>query len=408
MRKVLINCLVVDCTGRAPVDQAAIVIDDNTISAIGRATEVYPAERRVDGDRVIDLKGCYALPGIMDMHVHMSATYPIDAPPADWEATLPWRCAKVAREALEAGVTLIRTCGEARHFDIGLKRAIESGLAVGSRLVCSGRGITPVGGHGSGMEWYVEASGPEGFRLKARKELKAGADHIKLLITRGIAEVPHRRGKPLATLDEVQAAVEVAHHAGKRVCAHIGGPEGAKLAMLAGVDCLEHCYTLDDEAIEMFGETRAFLTPTLAVNHAQELGRERGRSEERLNRMAKDGELHRESFFRAVRAGAKPVTGTDMLPTERPNIQGFPVAGLWELELMVQAGLSEMEALMAATKNSAELCQVADRLGTLEVGKIADIVAVEGNPAANIESLRKMRFVMKDGEVIRSASPVDS
>lgn len=409
MRKVLLNCGLVDCTGRAPVDQAAIVIENDVISAIGPAANVYPAERKKEGDQVIDLQGCYALPGIMSVHVHLSLTYPLDAPPPPgWDVTLPWRCAKAAREALEAGVTLIRTCGEARHVDIGLKRAIESGLAVGSRLICAGRGITPIGGHGSGSEWYVEASGAEDFGRKAREQLKAGADHIKLMVTRGLAEPPDLRGKPLVTLDEVRAAVEVAHHAGKRVCAHIGGSEGAKLAMQGGIDCLEHCYTLDDEAIEMFGETGAYLSPTLNVNHAQEFFREQGWPEKRLEQMTRDGELHRESFLRAVRAGAKPVTGTDMLPTDRPDLPGFPMAALREIELMVRAGLSEMEALMAGTRNSAKLCQVADRLGTLEVSKIADIIAVEGNPISNIESLRRMRFVMKDGEVIRNALETDS
>jgi imidazolonepropionase-like amidohydrolase len=201
---------------------------------------------------------------------------------------------------------------------------------------------------------------------------------------------------------EVQAVVEVAHQAGKRVCAHIGGPEGAKLGMQAGVDCLEHCYTLDDEAIAMFGQTETYLVPTLCVNHAEEFFREQGWPDSRLQQMTEDGTLHRESFLRAVRAGAKPAVGTDMLPTDRPDLPGFPIATTREIELMVRAGLSEMEALMAGTKNTATLCQVADRLGTLEVGKIADVIAVEGNPVTDIEALRKVRFVMKDGEIVRN------
>jgi imidazolonepropionase-like amidohydrolase len=287
--------------------------------------------------------------------------------------------------------------------DIGLKTAIDGGLAVGSRLVCAGRGITPIGGHGSDSPWCIEASGPEDFRRKARDQLKAGADHIKLLITQGIAHPPCVRGKPLVTVAEAQAAIEVAHQAGKRVCAHIGGSEGAKLAMRAGVDCLEHCYSLDDEAISMFGEREAFLVPTLGVNHAEEFFREQGWSEERLQRMTQDGHLHRESFLRAVQAGAIPAVGTDMLPTDKPDLPGFPIATVREIELMVQAGLSEMEALMAATANPARLCQVADRLGTLEAGKLADIIAVEGNPVADIKALRGIRLVMKDGVFVRSA-----
>jgi imidazolonepropionase-like amidohydrolase len=357
------------------------------------------------GGQIIDLAGFYLLPGIMDVHVHMSLTYPLDAPPpSGWESTLPWRCAKVAKESLEAGVTLIRTCGEARHTDIRLKKAIDGGLAMGSRLVCAGRGITPVGGHGSEIEWYVEASGPEEFRRRAREELAAGADHVKLMVTKGIAQPPSLRGKSLMTREEVHAVVEVAHSAGKRVCAHIGGSDGAKLAMQSGVDCLEHCYTLDDEAIAMFGETGAYLSATLIVNNSQEFFREQGWSEAMLEKMSRDGDLHRESFCRAVRAGAKPVVGTDMLPTDKPSLPDFPVAAVREMELMVLAGLSEMEVLMAGTKNAAELCQVDKRLGTLEVGKVADIIAVQGNPVRDIESLRHIRFVMKDGVIIRDES----
>jgi imidazolonepropionase-like amidohydrolase len=272
---------------------------------------------------------------------------------------------------------------------------------VGSRLVCAGQGLSPIGGHGSDSEWCIEASGPEEFRRKAREQLRAGADHIKILVTQGIAHSPDLRGKPLMTAAEVQAAVEVAHHAGKRVCAHIGGAEGAKLAIRAGVDCLEHCYTLDDEAIAMFAQSETFLVPTLGVNHAEEFFREQGWPEERLQRMTEDGRLHRANFLRAVRAGAKPAVGTDMLPTDRPSLPGFPIATIREIELMVRAGLSEMEALMAATKNTAGLCQVADRLGTLEAGKLADIIAVKGDPSANIEALRECKLVVKDGEIVR-------
>jgi imidazolonepropionase-like amidohydrolase len=402
MRTVLLGCGLVDCTGRAPVDRAAIVIADGKIAALGPMAETYPAERKEEGDQVIDLRGCYVLPGLMNAHVHLSLTYPLDAPPPpDWESTLPWRCAKTARDALEAGVTLIRTTGEARHVDIGLKKAIESGLAVGSRLVCAGQGLSPIGGHGSDSEWCVEASGPEEFRRKAREQLGAGADHIKILVTQGIAHPPDLRGKPLMTAAEIQAVIEVAHHAGKRVCAHVGGAQGAKLALRTGVDCLEHCYTLDDEATAMFAQSERFLVPTLGVNHAQEFFREQGWPEKRLQRMTQDGRLHRASFLRAIRAGARPAVGTDMLPTDKPNLPGFPIATVREIELMVQAGLSEMEALMAGTKNTAELCQVADRLGTLQVGKVADLIAVRGNPVTDIEVLRQTSFVMKGGEIIR-------
>jgi imidazolonepropionase-like amidohydrolase len=350
----------------------------------------------------MDLRGATVLPGLMNMHTHFSLVYPVGSQPPGWRETIPWRIARNARAALQAGVTLCRTTGEMGHLDIAFKRAVDTGLAVGPRMVCAGRGITPTGGHGSDSPWYVEADGPDAFRQRAREELKSGADHLKLMVTMGIGAPAHLRGAPRLSLEEACAVTDSAHAAGKRVCAHNGGAAGARLAVRAGVDCLEHCYELDDESVEMMGTARTFIVPTLCVTNSPDFMRQVGMPAARLKILNQEGERHLEWFLKAVRAGARPAVGTDMLPTDRPDAGDVPIAEVWEIELMVRAGLSPMEAIQAATRNTAELCQVADQVGTLEPGKLADLIATPADPTRDITALRQMRLVMKDGTVIRN------
>ncbi len=395
-RYTLFNCSVLDATGRPRLNDAVLGIDGGRIVSIGpRTTPV------LDSD-ALDMRGATLLPGLMDMHTHFSLVYPVGSQPPGWRETIPWRIAANARATLSAGVTLCRTTGEMGHLDIAYKRAVESGLASGPRMVCAGRGITPTGGHGSDSPWYVEADGADAFRHCAREELKAGADHLKLMLTMGIGASARVRGEPRVSESEARAVTDAAHVAGKRVCAHNGGAAGAKLAVRSGVDCLEHCYELDDESVEMVGQARTFIVPTLCVTNSPDFMREVGMPEARLEVLRREGERHLDWFSKAVRAGARPAVGTDMLPIDRPASADVPIAEVWEMELMVRAGLSPMEAIQAATLNAAELCQVADQVGTLETGKFADIIGTPADPSTDITALRDIRFVMKDGEIVRN------
>jgi imidazolonepropionase-like amidohydrolase len=396
---ILVNCSVLPFSGASRIENATVVIAGNRLQFVGPRDEAGTPDEHA---QVLDMRGATLLPGLMNLHVHFSLVYPVGAQPPGWEETIPWRIERAAQAALNAGVTLCRTTGEAHHHDIAFKKAVDASLADGPRLVCAGRGITPTGGHGAGSPWYVEADGPEDFRRKAREELKAGADHLKLMVTMGIGAPAHVRGLPRLTLEEAQAVAMAAHAMGKKVCAHVGGEAGAKLAVQAGVDCLDHCYTLDDEAIAMMADAGAYIVPTLCVNNSPDFMRQLGMPEARLKVMEGEGQRHLEWFHKAVRAGVRPAVGTDMLPTDRPDNADIPIAQLWEMELMVRAGLSPMEAIEAATRNAAEVCQVADQVGTLEVGKLADVIAVPGDPSADITCLRDIRFVMKDGRVVRN------
>src|SRR5258708_6636295 len=227
-RTLLTNCAVVDATGRERLPDAAIAVEGNRLIHVGPRANGW-AEPAAD-DHQLDLGGATVMPGLMDMHTHLSLVYPVGSQPPGWRETIPWQIARNAERALHAGVTLCRTTGEADHLDLAFKRAVEASLARGPRLVCGGPRITPTGGHGSNSPWYVETDGPEGFREAARRELKAGADHLKLMLTMGIGVAPRLRGVPRISASEARAVADAAHAAGRRVCAHNGGAEGAKVA----------------------------------------------------------------------------------------------------------------------------------------------------------------------------------
>jgi imidazolonepropionase-like amidohydrolase len=199
------------------------------------------------------------------------------------------------------------------------------------------------------------------------------------------------------SLDEIQAATEVAHQKGKRVCVHAGGPGGIKTAIRGGVECIEHGYYLDDEAIEMMAEKGTFYVPTLFVTQYEEFMRKSGMFEYQIEKAKGAAEAHREGFQKALEAGVKLTCGADSSPIGEHT--------LVEIEQLVKAGMTEMEALMAATRTSADLCGVADQLGTVEVGKLADLIAVSANPLEDISNLRKLKLVLKGGKLVETKEP---
>jgi len=234
-----------------------------------------------------------------------------------------------------------------------------------------------------------------------REQLKHGVDQIKLVVSGGHAELAVGESMQVShfLLDEVEAATEVAHQKGKRVCAHAGGP-GTKMAIRGGVDCIEHGYFLDDEAVEMMVENGVFYVPTLVCNLDEEWLYESGMLETapgdrssalegRILIAQAEGvdreyaKVHREGFQKALKAGVKIAPGGDSNP-----IGEFT---LLEIEHLVRAGMGEMEALIAATRTSADLCGVVDQLGTVEVGKLADLIVLAANPLKDISNIRKLK-----------------
>jgi len=399
MNTVLTNCSVIDCTGKPPMENVTVVITGNTITEIERGTyRQSPAENNV---RVFDLNGGYVLPGLWNVHAHLDDLLPdpkhlLDNEPVGRSAI---RAGRNAMEALRHGFTGLRITGERDYLDVAWRDAFESGVFIGPRIFACGNPITATGGHG----WEpvgpvaIQIDGPYEMRKAVREHIKHGVDHIKIMDTE-------------LSLDELEAAVETAHQRGRRVCAHSAEPTSNR-SVKAGVDCLEHGYGLTDETIQLMVEKGAFYVPTIVCNLSDQYIKER---EDRLARLGFDADkeevkgrisvtradtrspeaalLQRRILQKAVNAGVKVCTGGDSNPLGE--------IGLLEIEQFVLSGLTEMQALQAATRNCADLCKVLDELGTVEEGKLADLIVVEENPLENISNLRKLKMVLKDGHMV--------
>jgi len=387
-----------------------------------RILELKPGpyrERDQESDaRVLDLEGGYLLPGLWNVHVHLGDIFPDPKHSASSEAMIDRaiRAGRNAMDALRVGVTGIRVVGEPDYIDVAWKHAFDDKVLVGPRLFVCGEAISITGGHGCSGGLNAEVDGPYEVRKAVREQLKRGADQIKLMVSGGHAEVIAGSGTYQETqllMDELEAAVEVTHQKGKRVCAHAGNP-GMKMAIQAGVDCIEHGYHLDDEAVEMMVENDVFYVPTMVCNLDEEWLRETGLIDtvpgDANHRLAgrllvANGEKvtpeyaqdHRAGFEKARKAGVKIACGGDSNP-----IGEFT---LLEIEHLVRAGMGELEALIAATRTCADLCGVVDQLGTVEVGKLADLIVLLDDPLQDISNLRELKLVFKDGLVVNTGQP---
>jgi imidazolonepropionase-like amidohydrolase len=385
MQTILTNCTVIDCTGQAPQDSMTVVIEGDKITGLSSGS----VDRA--GARVLDLEGGYVLPGLWEVHTHLGDLIPDPHNLLETEAIGDYtiRAGRNAMDALRAGITGIRVVGESSFVDVAWKRAFEAGVMVGPRLFVCTRGISITGGHGHGTLGALEVDGPWEMRKAVRENLKHGADQIKLMVTGGIMTEGETMQESQFLLDEIQAATEVAHQKGKRVAVHAWGAPGIKTAIQGGVDSIEHGL-LDDEAIQMMLAHDVFYVPTISATQDEEFMKELPEFHVKKARAAAGA--HLEGFQKAFKAGVKIACGSDSTPTAEFTRR--------ELEYMVKAGMSEMEALIAATRTGADLCEVADRLGTIEVGKLADLLVLSANPLEDISNVRKVKRVLKNGKLV--------
>ncbi len=403
MRQMLVNCNIIPCDGKggAPILDGAILIDDNTIEAVGRREELAPLESGLNPTQLRDMGGRWVMPGLMDMHVHLSLALPGPAQMAahlESDMDLSFRAYRNAFDALEAGVTFLRTVGDSRRVDLAIKKAVNQGLIKGPRLFCAGKAVITTGGHGFAGVSCQEADGPEGFRAAVREQLRAGADHIKLCITGGIAGEHETIRDAQATFGEMEAAVDAAHNAGRKITAHAGSSNAIIQGIRAGLDCIEHGYFIEDLTVDFMVKHDTFLVPTLSVSRAEEYMRERGCPQWMIDKSLRAGEEHMLGFQKALAGGVRIAMGTDMLPTEQ--YQGT-LAVYREIEWLVEGGMHPEAALLASTLRAAELCGVAETLGSVSAGKWADLIAMPQSPLENIRNLRELDFVMKAGQLIR-------
>ena len=396
MRRILSNARIVDGTGQVLPDRF-IVVEGGSISDI-RPMSDFPATP--DGT-VMDVTGRTVMPGMIDCHVHLSIdgdADPIAQVVSDTAAMSVLRMARNAERTLAAGVTTVRDLGAKDHIDISFRRALDEGLATAApRLILSGQPVTMTGGHC--WQFGRQADGADDVRRAAREQIRAGADCVKLMATGGILTQGNEIGAAQLEEAEMRAAIEEADKAGKLTAVHAHGASGIKNGIRAGVQSVEHAYFLDDEGIDLMLKRDVWLVPTAAaVDLVVRNGVDTGIPPDVVEKAEAAIESQRASCARALRSGVRVAMGTDAgTPWNRhgENAQ--------ELAALVSLGMGPMDAIRATTIRGAELLGLSDRLGTVEAGKAADILVVDGDPLEDISVLcapERIATVFQNGEIV--------
>jgi len=397
----------IDGTGAAPMKNAVILVQDGRITAVGTNVPVP------SGASVIDLSGETVLPGFIDAHVHLASHVIGDG---DWQhaglTELPSQTALLgaahAQQTLEAGFTTVRVVGSANFGDVALRNAINAGWIQGPRIVAAGISFGIRGGHcdgtnglqpyALGREGGVEvgvADGVEEVRNAVRYAVKYGADVIKICATGGVLSLTDSAGVQQYTEEEMRAIVETATQLDRRVAAHAHGTAGIKAAVRAGVTSIEHGSILDAEAVQLMKQKGTWLVPTLLAGFTVESLATAGRLPPPIaaKALAIAPRMHN-SFKLALDGGVKIALGTDAgVMKHGTNAREF--------ELMVRWGMTPMQAIVAGTSSGATLLGLEREIGTIAVGKRADIVGVRGDPLQDITVLQHADFVMKDGKTFK-------
>jgi imidazolonepropionase-like amidohydrolase len=397
-----------DGTGDKARENMVIVVVGDRIQSVSPADAVsIPA-----GSTVIDLSHATVLPGLIDCHTHLGARADRYDEIYNFKDT-PFQSAFAAvvnaRKTLEAGFTSVRDVGSLPFLAVDLRNSINEGLVPGPRIVASGPAISITGGHGdlnnfspqTRVSMFPEerdfqiADGVDQIRHVVRSQVKYGVDVIKILATGGVLSKGDSPGAPQFTFEELKAAAEEAHMAGRKIAAHAHGTQGIKNAILAGIDSIEHASLIDDEGIRLAKEHGVYLVMDI-YNDDYILGKaiEFGLPKENVEKEKKIGKLQRENFERAVKGGAKMAFGTDagVYPHGDNAKQFF---------YMVKFGMTPAQAIRAATSSAADLIGRAKDVGTLEAGKFADVIAVTDDPLQNVRALENVGFVMKGGVVVK-------
>ncbi|MEE8482418.1 MAG: amidohydrolase family protein, partial [Acidiferrobacterales bacterium] len=344
--KAIVGGTVVDLDGKAPIRDAVILIEGEKIVAIGNAADI-PVP---DTAQLIDAKGTWLIPGLMNMHVHLGLVLPgkLEAELAnETEGELTLRMAANARDALRSGVTTIRLPSDQRHGDLALKKAILKGQAEGPRIFSSGEAVAITGGHGSKSN-VTYSDGPYELMKAARKEISAGASWIKILISGGIATNGGDIAEALMTPEEIEAVIDVSHRLGAKVAAHSGSSAATNIAIDAGIDSIEHGYFLDRAVLKKMKKHGTWLVPTIVVSQpaTQPFFEKIGVPEWYLKRRDSVGKEHWRALEMAIEEGVNIALGTDQLPSE-PN--DGTTATAREAQYYVEAGMTPLQALRAAT-----------------------------------------------------------
>lgn len=396
MRTILTHATLIDCVHPAPAADATVVVENGRISEI-----LTDGRRPATGDAtVIDLAGAYLMPGLWDVHVHPDYLSLAEMPLAEQVALFGHRLMKALTES---GIVGFRCAGTHHYMDVAWKRAFDSGQYVGPRVYACGHFLTTTGGHFLTTGHALECDGPFGFVKAIREQMKNGVDHIKLNLSGGIMGAAwDRHWHSFLLEDELKAAFAICRQREFKVMAHATNPDAVKNAIRLGAHSIEHGYIMDDECIELMLEHDVWYVPTLAISHLtrNQAGNEWERAYVEQRKLPHSlccradaaSDVHAGWFRKALHAGAKMALGSDIRPLKD--------AALLEMGLWVKDGATPWQTLLAATKNAAAVCGVAADLGTVEVGKLADLIVVAANPLEDINNVRRLLLVLKEGRVV--------
>ena len=384
------------------IQSPLITIDNGIITSVEQNKKPVLSK----GDKHIQLFELTLMPGLMDMHVHLTSdpTVPRSERLGQSVPRMAIKAAHFAKKTLEAGFTTVRNVGAEGYSVIAVRDGINAGDIVGPRIWAAGPSLGITGGHCDNNRLPPElkytstgvADGPWAARVKVRENIKYGANAIKFCATGGVFSKGTKVGAQQYSYEEMKAIVDEAHMRDLPVAAHAHGTSGIKTAIKAGVDSIEHASFLDDEAIALAKEHGTWLSMDIYnTEYTLTFGEQNGVDEENLNKERQVSKKQRDSFNRAVKAGVNMVFGTDAaIYPHGDNAKQF--------SRMVEFGMTELQAIQAATINSAKLLKMNNKLGQLKAGFAADIIALKGNPLENITELEHIPFVMKAGQVYKN------
>lgn len=393
-----------DAVSGTLVEPGIVVVTGERITAAGRDVPL-PA-----GAEIVDLGEATLLPGLIDAHVHLSGESSENWYRDQYESTTRFpaeqalRAARYARLTLEAGITTVRDLGSSDYISLGLRNAIAAGAIPGPRMLIANYAIGSTGGHADadpvppqriaepGIAQGV-CNGPEACRAAVREQIKFGADVIKFMPSGGVLSLADSVDAPELTQEEMNAIVTEAHTWGRKVAAHCHGDRAAKMALAAGVDSIEHGSFLKDDTLAQMKKQHVFLVPTLSAGDWVGAKADGFPPAIAVKARAAAAAMF-EMFRRAVRIGVPVAMGTDAAVEPHGR-------NAHEFVLMVKDGMTPGQALLAGTAGGAELLGLADQLGTLQPGRRADVIAVAGNPLADIGAVEHPLLVMKDGVLFR-------
>jgi imidazolonepropionase-like amidohydrolase len=406
-QRTLIHCgQLINGRSRDLQTQVTIIVESNRIVSVEKGF----AKAGKD-DKVVDLSRKTVMPGLIDMHVHIESETSKDALVKRFtqnEADVAFQSTVYARKELMAGFTTVRDCGGS-GVNIALRNAIHAGTVVGPRIFTTGKGIATTGGHGDPTNGYRKdlmgdpgpkegvINSPEDAYHAVRQRYKDGADFIKITATGGVLSVAKDGSGPQFTQDEVNAIVKAARDYGFHTAAHAHGPEGMKRAVLAGITTIEHGTLMTEEVMDLMIKMGTYHVPTIiAGRSAAEYAKIPGYYHPLVAPKAIEiGSKIQENFAKAYKRGVKMAFGTDA--------GVFPHGeNAKEFGYMVEGGMPAIDALLCAMQVNADILGVGDKLGSIEAGKLADIVAVNEDPTKNIKAMEKVTFVMKDGVVYKN------